>query len=151
MKTYKVTMSVLFKPTFEINANSPKEAERIAQELSPEAIENAAYTQGMTMVIGIESDVNELMVDKRTLSETKEALDRIVKQYLAMVDEFAQYRAESIKWSIEDFLDYDHPTHTITPEQAQMALEHMINRHDAGIGITWDSVSAYIEMYGTRK
>lgn len=98
---------------------------------------------------GIETDVN--VVDNRTLSETKEALDRVVKQHLELVVEFAQYRAESVKWCIEDFLDYDHPTHTITPEQAQMALEHMISGHDASIGITWDTVSDYIEMYGTKK
>jgi hypothetical protein len=149
MKNYKVTMSVLYKPTFEIKADSMQEAERIAKEITPEDIDNVCYTQGYVDVLWTE--VDEVVVDNRTLEDVKGALDRITRQYIELSSEFAQYRAESIKWCVEDFLDYDHPTHTITPEQAQMALEHMINEHDGGIGITWDSVSNYIEMYGTRR
>jgi len=149
MKNYKVTMSVLYKPTFEIKADSMQEAERIAKGITPEDIDNVCYTQGHTDILWTE--VDEVVVDNRTLEDVKGALDRVTRQYIELSGEFAQYRAESIKWCVEDFLDYDHPTHTITPEQAQMALEHMINEHDGGIGITWDSVSNYIEMYGTRR
>lgn len=84
-------------------------------------------------------------------SESEEALHRITRQYLALHEEFAQYRRESIKWSVEDFLYYDHPTHTITPEQAQVALEHMIDNHDANIGITWETISGYIMTHGVFK
>ena len=149
MKTYKATMSVLYKPTFEIKADSMQEAERIANKLSPESIDNACYTQSHVMVIGVE--VSEEAVDNRTLEEVKVALERITRQYLGLVDEFAQYRRESVKWSVEDFLDYDHPTHDITPENSQIALEYMIRRHDCSRGLSWDDVAYHIETFGTRK
>ena len=71
--------------------------------------------------------------------------------YRELWDEFEQYKAESIKWGINDFLCYDHPTHTITTEQAQVALGAMIRQHDATIGITWDTIGLYIEQYGTLR
>ena len=151
MKNYKVTMSVLFKPTFEINAESPEEAERIAWDTEIHTIEDASYSQGLVSVMGVEVDVPKEEVDKRTLSETKATLDRIVKQYIAMVDEFAQYRRESIKWSAEDLVDYPHPTHTISMEQAQVALINMVSHHDPEIGITWQTIAEYVEKYGTKR
>lgn len=151
MKNYKVTMSVLFKPTFEINAESPEEAERIAWDTDMRTIEDASYSQGLVSVMGVEVDMSKDEVDKRTLSETKAALDRIVKQYIAMVDEFAQYRRESIKWSAEDLVDYPHPTHTISMEQAQTALINMVHNHDPEIGITWLTIAEYVEKYGTKR
>lgn len=151
MKNYKVTMSVLFKPTFEINAESPEEAERIAWDTDMLTIEDASYSQGLFSVMGVEVDMPKEEVDKRTLSETKAALDRIVKQYIAMVDEFAQYRRESIKWTAEDLVYYPHPTHTISMEQAQVALINMVSNHDPEIGITWQTIAEYVERHGTKR
>jgi hypothetical protein len=99
----------------------------------------------------VEVDMDNVEVDKRTFAQTKEALDRIVKQYIAMVDEFAQYRRESIKWSAEDLVDYPHPTHTISLEQAQVALVNMIKNHDAEYGITWNTIAQYVEDYGSSR
>ncbi len=72
------------------------------------------------------------------------------KAFKALEIEFAQYKKESVKWSIEDFLDYEKPGWTITKEQAQEALEQMIHKHDASIGITWDSIEHYYEQYGLK-
>lgn len=66
-------------------------------------------------------------------------------------DEFEQYKKESIKWSIEDFLEYPQDKYDITEEQAQDALERMIRKHDANIGITWVTIYYYITKYGTLK
>lgn len=56
----------------------------------------------------------------------------------------------SITWSVEDFLGYDtNGKYTITPEQAQEALNHMIRKHDASMGITWDTIEYYLQEYGT--
>ena len=73
------------------------------------------------------------------------------KKYEALLEEFEQYKRESIKWSIEDFTWYDIHRYTITDEQAQEALETMIYKHDASIGINWDVVQYYLSIYGTLK
>lgn len=73
------------------------------------------------------------------------------EQYENLVNEFEQYKKESIKWSVEDFLWYDHDNYTITESQAQEALEDMIKHHDAELGISWVTIETYIEKYGTKK
>jgi hypothetical protein len=78
-------------------------------------------------------------------------MENYKKMYEQLLMEFEQYKKESIKWSVEDFIDYDHPTHTITVEDAQMALEQMIRSHDANLGISWAEVEYYLEDYGTEK
>lgn len=71
-------------------------------------------------------------------------------KYDKLKAEFEQYKKESIKWSIEDFLGQEMEGWTITEEQAQDALEHMISKHDATIGINWDTVDYYYKQYGTK-
>ena len=73
------------------------------------------------------------------------------KKYEALLKEFEQYKRESVKWSVTDFTQYDHPTYTINEEQAQEALEMMINNHDANFGISWYQVEYYLSEYGTIK
>jgi hypothetical protein len=73
------------------------------------------------------------------------------EKYEALLKEFEQYKKESIKWSVEDFTWYEHDKYTINEQQAQDALERMINKHDASIGITWDTIEYYIGEYGTLK
>lgn len=72
------------------------------------------------------------------------------EKYEALLKEFEQYKKESIKWSIQDFLDYK-CAYKITEEQAQIALEEMIRNHDASSGINWIDVEFYIREYGTKK
>jgi hypothetical protein len=62
--------------------------------------------------------------------------------------EFAQYKLESVKWSIEDFIMHQYDGWEITEEQAQEALEKMIHKHDASEGIHWITIECYIEIYG---
>jgi hypothetical protein len=73
------------------------------------------------------------------------------EKYEALLKEFEQYKRESIKWDVEDFTEYEHYKYTITKEQAQEALESMIRKHDASIGINWDVVEYYLTEYGTLK
>jgi hypothetical protein len=67
-------------------------------------------------------------------------------------DEFAQYKRESIKWSVEDFIETTKQGgyYEISKEKAQEALEDMIHHHDASYGISWNTLEFYIEKYGTR-
>ena len=72
------------------------------------------------------------------------------QKYEDLLAEFEQYKRESIKWSVEDFTLYEHDKYTINEEQAQEALERMIARHDATMGISWDTIAYYITEYGTK-
>ena len=73
------------------------------------------------------------------------------EKYEALLKEFEQYKRESIKWSVEDFTEYEHHKYTINEEQAQEALERMIRKHDAIYGISWNEVEYYLCEYGTLK
>ena len=73
------------------------------------------------------------------------------EKYESLLKEFEQYKKESVKWSVEDFTWYEHDTYTINEEQAQEALERMIQKHDAEYCISWHTVDYYIGEYGTLK
>ena len=63
-------------------------------------------------------------------------------------EELNQYYKESIKCSVEDFTMYRRDGWQITEERAQEALERMIYKHDASIGISWDSIEYWYDQYG---
>lgn len=66
-------------------------------------------------------------------------------------EEFEQYKKESVKWSIEDFIYRAKDTgYKISKKKAQEALEHMIRKHDAELGISWITIDVYLDMYGTK-
>ena len=71
------------------------------------------------------------------------------KMYEDLLAEFEQYKKESIKWSVEDFLIYNEQYADeclyITTERAQEALEQMIKNHDAQYGISWEDVEYYFK------
>lgn len=77
--------------------------------------------------------------------------DLIDTNYKSLSAEFEQYKRESVKWCIEDFTEYDHSKYTIDADQAQEALERMIYKHDADMGISWYTIEYYISEYGTLK
>jgi len=73
------------------------------------------------------------------------------QKYEDLLAEFEQYKRESIKWSVDDFLEHAPTKYTITEEQAQLALEDMISEHDACLGITWETIRYYTAKYGNVK
>ena len=71
--------------------------------------------------------------------------------YSRLEKEFEQYRKESVKWSIEDFIGRAKETgYRISKAKAQDALEDMIHHHDAEYGICWTTLDYYIQQYGTK-
>ncbi len=72
------------------------------------------------------------------------------KLYEDLLKEFEQYKKESIKWGVADFLDLEVEGFRINEEQAQDALEEMIHRHDCNDGITWTTLNYYYRKYGTE-
>lgn len=73
----------------------------------------------------------------------------LAEELLKITEDFEQYKKESIKWSINDFLSYEMDNgFSITEKQAQLALENMIENHDANYGITWDDLEIYYRKYG---
>ena len=71
------------------------------------------------------------------------------KQLAELKEEFEQYKKESVKWGVDDFLHYEKEGYSITPEDAQKALEEMIAAHDAELGINWEVVNYWYEKYAT--
>lgn len=71
------------------------------------------------------------------------------KKYQDLQLEFEQYKQESVKWSIEDFIERAKTAgYTISKKKAQEALEHMIRKHDAELGISWITIDCYLDIYG---
>lgn len=78
-------------------------------------------------------------------------MQTLEQKYEDLLQEFEQYKKESIKWSVEDF---NHEClsdeYSLTEEQAQKALEDMIDSHDCNNGISWNTLECYKEMYGVK-
>lgn len=74
--------------------------------------------------------------------------EELHEAYIELYEEFEQYKKESIKWGAEDFLEYE--GYSITPEDAQNALEHMIQDHDCQYGINWSTVEYFLSQYGKK-
>jgi len=65
---------------------------------------------------------------------------------------------ECVRWSTEDF---KHQAIMATSAEEwdlyynkdmfQPALEEMIRKHDASVGITWDTIDYYLETYCSKK
>lgn len=96
-------------------------------------------------------------VEKKAAAEPsnnnwKELYTVLLKSHNALIEEFAQYKRESVKWSVEDFEGTaEEKGYTITPEKAQEALERMISKHDAEYGICWETIRCYVEEYGEER
>lgn len=77
----------------------------------------------------------------------------LLNNYSTLESDFDEWKKQSVKWGIEDFLtmNEDESEYEITAERAKEALEHMINKHDAEMGITWTTVEHYYREYRTEK
>jgi len=84
--------------------------------------------------------------------------EKLAKSISNLADEIKQYKKESIKWSIEDFvemayrLERDNETSkTYDPTKFQKALELMISNHDAETGITWEILQFYLDEHCLKE
>lgn len=72
---------------------------------------------------------------------------------LGYLDEFKNIASFVIQWSVEDFeeqamnrCDDDYPG-IYDPSKFEEALYMMMKDHDAEMGITWDTVDHYLDLY----
>ncbi len=73
-------------------------------------------------------------------------------KFKLLKEEFEQYKLESIKWGIEDFINTaSHIDYKISKEEVQSALEKMIYDHDSNNGINWNTIDYYVRKFGTPK
>lgn len=87
-----------------------------------------------------------------------EHLERIAQ----LEAELAELKAMSITWTVEDFeghaensLEYLQIRNPELTDWRQVydetkfpdALHHMINNHDASLGITWDTIDYYLDEF----
>lgn len=63
--------------------------------------------------------------------------------------EFEQYKKESVKWGVDDFLSLEVEGYHITRENAQKALEEMIAGHHKEVGINTEIILSYYQEYAT--
>lgn len=82
----------------------------------------------------------------------KSEADVLKAEIETLKNDFEQYKRDSVKWSIKDMLGQANSLgYRLTDEQAQDALERMIQKHDANYGISWETVNYYVQEYGTKK
>lgn len=97
------------------------------------------------------NDVTIIIANKnKQIEELQKQLEEQIEITHNLRDEFEQYKLESIKWSVQDFIELE-DDYDITEEQAQAALEEMIRKHDCNVGIDWYTVGYYKQQYGTLK
>ncbi|MCK4665068.1 MAG: hypothetical protein KAT68_19525 [Bacteroidales bacterium] len=79
----------------------------------------------------------EIAILKNELKKYKEAHQDCIKQL-----------EQSITWSIEDIREQaEEKGIEITDEKAQEVLDILIKKHDAGRGITWNTIDQYLDLY----
>jgi len=70
------------------------------------------------------------------------------KKILDIIDEYEQKFKGCICWSIDDMIqEAREEGWELSEDDAQAALEEMIDDHDANNGINWNTVSYYINKY----
>lgn len=142
--------------------NPPLERYNVEGLFNIDAIPEEEHTE-----VCLDSDVKLL---EKAYEEVKQKYDEVLKMLANRFD-------TSIGWSIEDFcmrafeLEYDDyngflemdNVDTASIEEARKylkkydsdkfedALYEMIRKHDATIGITWDTVDYYLNEYCLRK
>ena len=97
-----------------------------------------------------EDDMFEDFELKKYKAEIQERFNSYYDYYLDILtkdsEDFEQYRKESVKWSVCDFIGRSEELGVkITTDEAQILLEVMISDHDAGTGVNWHTLDYYIE------
>ena len=88
---------------------------------------------------------------QKNVATLKGKLAKLEKDHKELQAEFEQYKRESLKWSIEDLLwRAEYMGYALTKDQAQEALERMIEKHDPELGVTWITVDYFVEEYGEK-
>ena len=168
MKDYRITFTALEESGYSVTipAKSPKEALKKFQNPEYDRGDyNEEYFNGTESESEIQCDgywqkdghFKELdesvkLPNEPEIMSDDEALTILQKRYDKLVEEFEQYKRESIKWSTEDFImrAQDIGEYLITEDQAQLALNDMIRSHDAEWGIGWHSIDYFTEKYGIK-
>ena len=70
------------------------------------------------------------------------------QKIIAILDEYEEKMVGAIRWSTDDMIHQAaEEGWELSEENAQAALEEMIDDHDANYGITWGTVHYYINKY----
>ena len=92
---------------------------------------------------------DEKFVKKILQNSSFASLKTICNRDLAK--ELQDIKNTSITWSVEDFLyKAQEINYRISKKKAEEALHRMIRKHDAELGINWDTVDYYVREYGTK-
>ena len=83
--------------------------------------------------------------------DSRETLTNVIHNFFnEIINDIEELKITSIQWSIDDF-ETRANTHfdpdRYDPDKFQDALERMIDKHDANIGITWDTIDCYLDEH----
>ena len=92
------------------------------------------------------------------MSDNQSKIDKLETENESLKRENATLREKlncAVGWSVEDFAtvaegNYPDEPQRYDPGKYSYALEKMISKHDAEIGITWSTVELYLEWYCLR-
>lgn len=77
----------------------------------------------------------------------------LLNQVQKVKEEFEDFDSRSVSWSVADFRGRAQDIygtnwkHYFDPEKFDDALGKMISKHDASLGISWDTVDYYLDEY----
>lgn len=72
------------------------------------------------------------------------------QKIIAILDEYEERMKGAIEWGADDMshiASESNPPWVMSEDEAQAALEEMIDDHDATIGVNWETVAYYVEKY----
>lgn len=74
------------------------------------------------------------------------------QKIIAILDEYEEKMVSAIRWSIDDMMGQaSEQGWELSEDDAQAALEEMIDDHDANYGITWETVRYHISKYKPKE
>jgi hypothetical protein len=82
------------------------------------------------------------------LRETDDIYSGSNQKIITILDEYEEKMRGAISWNADDMIHQAaQEGWQLSDDDAQAALEEMINDHDANYGITWDTVHYHINKY----
>ncbi len=125
------------------NSNRDNVKDAVTRVLKEYSVKNGVHLkQGKTSFVYVDADIAASIAD---------AIFDTLKLPLYVQDVEPDDTIE-IRWSVEDVLDQAEQLKIkLSKKEAQNILQDIHRRHDASIGVSWDTITYYIENCATER